>query len=81
MRRFFLIGRTLGHSFSARYFAQKFAQEGLSATCRYDLCEIPEIDALPELIRSMEGVVGFNVTIPLQAADYTLPYGYECRGA
>ena len=72
MRRFFLIGRTLGHSFSARYFAEKFAREGLANTCRYDLCEIPEIEALPELIRSMEGVVGFNVTIPYK--QQIIPY-------
>ena len=62
----------MGHSFSARYFAEKFAREGLANTCRYDLCEIPEIEALPELIRSMEGVVGFNVTIPYK--QQIIPY-------
>ena len=72
MRRFFLIGRTLGHSFSARYFAEKFAREGLSTECRYDLCEIPEIDSLPALLSSMEGVVGFNVTIPYK--QLSIPY-------
>ncbi len=33
MRRFGLIGRTLGHSASARYFAEKFRREGI-AGCR-----------------------------------------------
>lgn len=72
MRRYFLIGRTLGHSFSARYFAEKFEREGLAAECCYDLCEIPTIDALPDLLQSMEGVVGFNVTIPYK--QEIIPY-------
>ena len=62
----------MGHSFSARYFAQKFAREGLSAECHYDLCEIPEIDYLPELLNSIQGAVGFNVTIPYK--QQIIPY-------
>lgn len=72
MRRYCLIGRPLGHSFSARYFAEKFAREGLSEVCRYDLCELPSIEALPEMLRSMEGLVGFNVTIPYK--QQIIPY-------
>lgn len=72
MRRYFLIGRRLGHSFSARYFTEKFEREGLSALCRYDLCEIPTIEALPELLNGMEGAVGFNVTIPYK--QEIIPY-------
>ncbi len=72
MRRYFLIGRRLGHSFSARYFTEKFEREGLSAQCRYDLCEIPTIEALPELLQNMEGTVGFNVTIPYK--QEIIPY-------
>ena len=64
MRRFGLIGRTLGHSFSARYFADKFQREGLADTHRYDLFELPEIECVEELIATTEGLVGFNVTIP-----------------
>ena len=72
MRRYFLIGRRLGHSFSARYFTEKFERERLSAQCRYDLCEIPTIEALPELLKRMEGTVGFNVTIPYK--QEIIPY-------
>ena len=72
MRRYCLIGRPLGHSFSARYFAEKFAREGISDVCRYDLCELPSIEALPEMLRSMEGLVGFNVTIPYK--QQIIPY-------
>ena len=64
MRRFGLIGRTLGHSFSARYFADKFAREGLAEQCRYDLFEMPGVECVKDLICRTEGLVGFNVTIP-----------------
>lgn len=72
MRRFGLIGRTLGHSFSARYFADKFQREGLADTHRYDLFEIPEIECVKELIATTEGLVGFNVTIPYK--QQIIPY-------
>ena len=72
MRRFGLIGRTLGHSFSARYFADKFQREGLADTHRYDLFELPEIECVEELITTTEGLVGFNVTIPYK--QQIIPY-------
>ncbi|MBO5399077.1 MAG: shikimate dehydrogenase [Alistipes sp.] len=72
MRRFGLIGRTLGHSFSARYFADKFQREGLADTHRYDLFELPEIECVKELIAITEGLVGFNVTIPYK--QQIIPY-------
>ena len=64
MRRFGLIGRTLGHSFSARYFADKFAREGLAEQCRYDLFELEQVEHVKDLLLRTEGLVGFNVTIP-----------------
>lgn len=72
MRRFGLIGRTLGHSFSAKYFAEKFEREGLVQECRYDLFEMPEISCVEELIATTEGLVGFNVTIPYK--QQIIPY-------
>lgn len=72
MRRFGLIGRTLGHSFSARYFADKFQREGLADTHRYDLFELPEIECVEELITTTEGLIGFNVTIPYK--QQIIPY-------
>ncbi len=62
MRRFGLIGCPLGHSFSARYFTEKFVREGLD--CRYELHELPSIDALPRLLEAYPDLEGFNVTIP-----------------
>ncbi|MDE5662978.1 MAG: shikimate dehydrogenase [Muribaculaceae bacterium] len=57
-----LIGRKLGHSFSARFFNDKFAAEGIAA--RYELFEIPHIGELPGLISWHRDLCGFNVTIP-----------------
>jgi shikimate dehydrogenase len=64
MRRFGLIGRKLGHSFSAKYFAEKFEREGLSAECEYSLYELSEIGQVEEFVGSTPSLVGFNVTIP-----------------
>lgn len=62
MRRFGIIGRPLGHSASARHFTAKFEQEGLD--CAFAQYELPSIEALPELLRSIPNLEGFNVTIP-----------------
>lgn len=64
MRRFGLIGRTLGHSFSARYFADKFAREDLAEQCRYDLFELEQVDDVKDLLHNTDSLEGFNVTIP-----------------
>ena len=72
MRRFGLIGRKLSHSFSAKYFAEKFERESLSDECRYDLFEMEDISCVEEFIASTEGLVGFNVTIPYK--QQIIPY-------
>ncbi|HQG66994.1 MAG TPA: shikimate dehydrogenase, partial [Paludibacteraceae bacterium] len=61
MRLYGLIGYPLKHSFSKRYFAEKFRREGIDA--RYDLYELQRIDDFPELVK-MPGLCGLNVTIP-----------------
>ncbi len=65
-----LIGYPLTHSFSQRYFTEKFAREGI-VDCRYDLFELPDITALPDLF-TLSGLRGLNVTIPHKQA--VLPY-------
>ncbi len=72
MRQFGLIGRKLGHSFSAKYFAEKFEREGLSSDCSYLLYELPEIECVEEFIASTPSLVGFNVTIPYK--QQIIPY-------
>lgn len=62
--RFGLIGFPLSHSFSKRYFTEKFEEAGISGTHGYDLFEIEDISALPGIIAETEGLKGLNVTIP-----------------
>ena len=67
MKRFGLIGYPLIHSFSARYFNEKFNNECIDA--EYSLLEIASID---ELEKHIGGLTGFNVTIPYKKA--VMPY-------
>lgn len=59
MKRFALIGHPLGHSFSAEYFTDKFAREGIAAD--YSLLDIERAE---EVLPYCEELSGFNVTIP-----------------
>ena len=62
MRKFGLIGYPLSHSFSKKYFAEKFEREGIQE-CVYELYPIQDILELPGLI-AKENLEGINVTIP-----------------
>ncbi len=70
MRKFALIGEHLPHSFSGKYFAEKFEREGIS-DATYATCEMPTIKGVEKLLSDPE-MVGFNVTIPykLQIMNY-----------
>ncbi|MBQ5596436.1 MAG: shikimate dehydrogenase, partial [Rikenellaceae bacterium] len=63
-RLYGLIGRTLGHSFSAEYFARKFAVNASLADCEYRNFELPTIAELPRMLAENPDLRGFNVTIP-----------------
>lgn len=63
-----LIGYPLGHSFSKKYFTEKFAQMGIADNNAYELFELPAIQAFPELIKSQPNLKGLNVTIPHKQA-------------
>jgi len=63
MRKFGLIGYPLGHSFSQKYFTEKFTRENLS-DCVYQNYPLKDIDQLPELISGENDLYGLNVTIP-----------------
>src|SRR5690606_11748200 len=71
MRKFGLIGKKLGHSFSKRYFSEKFEQEGI-ADAVYELYELPEITDFPALLAREPELVGLNVTVPYKEA--VIPY-------
>ncbi|MGV3638840.1 MAG: shikimate dehydrogenase family protein [Flavobacteriales bacterium] len=71
MARYGLIGKHLAHSFSQRYFTEKFARAGL-ADHRYDHFELDRIDQFPQLIAAKPDLRGLNVTIPYKQA--VMPY-------
>ncbi|MBK8921565.1 MAG: shikimate dehydrogenase [Saprospirales bacterium] len=58
-----LIGYPLGHSFSQRYFTEKFSRDGITGA-RYDLFPLPDIAGLPALVGAHPDLCGLNVTIP-----------------
>jgi len=58
-----LIGYPLSHSFSGRFFAEKFEKEGIGEYY-YALFPLPEIRLLPELFQRFPALMGLNVTIP-----------------
>lgn len=61
-----LIGYPLGHSFSARFFAEKFEREGIDA--EYRNFEIPSAEELPAIVATHPVLRGLNVTIPHKQA-------------
>ena len=58
-----LVGYPLNHSFSKKYFSEKFERENISDTL-YDLFPIESIDQLTKLIKENPDLCGLNVTIP-----------------
>lgn len=63
MRTFGLIGYPLGHSFSKKYFSEKFLREGISDAV-YELFPLSDIGALYGLLASEPNLCGLNATIP-----------------
>lgn len=58
-----LIGFPLSHSFSEKYFTEKFEKEGIS-DFEYKLFPISNIEKFPDLLKANPNFVGLNVTIP-----------------
>jgi shikimate dehydrogenase len=63
MKLYGLIGYPLGHSFSKKYFTEKFAAEGITG-CSYENFPIKSIDELSNLLAQNPALCGFNITIP-----------------
>jgi len=61
-RKFGLIGFPLSHSFSRKFFNEKFLKEGIDA--EYLNFELENISQLSHIIASQPDLVGLNVTIP-----------------
>ncbi|MBE7176883.1 MAG: shikimate dehydrogenase [Mucilaginibacter polytrichastri] len=63
MKKYGLIGFPLEHSFSKKYFTEKFAGLGLMDHS-YDLFPIKNLSDLPALLRANPDLCGLNVTVP-----------------
>ncbi|MCC5929586.1 MAG: shikimate dehydrogenase [Cyclobacteriaceae bacterium] len=61
-RKYGLIGYPLSHSFSGKYFAEKFRKEKIE-DAQYDLYELNKIADVAQLFDEKK-LLGFNVTIP-----------------
>ena len=59
-----IIGYPLSHSFSKKYFTQKFENQGLTHDWKYETFPIEGIEKLTDLLRGQPDLVGLNVTIP-----------------
>ncbi|MGZ5245172.1 MAG: shikimate dehydrogenase family protein [Bacteroidia bacterium] len=63
MKKLGLIGFPLSHSFSQKYFTQKFTALGLK-DWQYELFPIEYLKDFPDLVARHPELVGLNVTIP-----------------
>jgi shikimate dehydrogenase len=80
MRQFGLIGYPLGHSFSKKYFTEKFRKEGLT-DCFFESYPLASIDKFPALLESNPSLAGLSVTIPYkeQVLRYVTGLSYEVK--
>jgi shikimate dehydrogenase len=63
MRKFGLIGYPLSHSFSQKYFSEKFIKENILDSV-YENFSIPSIEELNNILENDPDLAGLNVTIP-----------------
>jgi shikimate dehydrogenase len=66
MRKFGLIGYPLSHSFSKKYFTEKFINENIS-DCSYENFPLTDISLLQKLVSGDKELYGLNVTIPYKS--------------
>lgn len=62
MKEYGLIGHPLGHSFSKKFFTDKFCREGIDAS--YTNFDIPDACMFMDIILERPNLVGVNCTIP-----------------
>jgi len=70
MKRYGLTGFPLTHSFSKRYFTEKFEAEKIDSA--YDNFEIDNISKFPDIIKNNPELIGLNVTIPYK--EQVIPF-------
>lgn len=65
-----LIGKSLSHSFSKKYFEEKFKKENINASFRN--FELNTISDFPEVVAQHPDLVGLSVTVPYK--EQIIPY-------
>ena len=65
MKRFGLFGHPLEHSYSKKFFLEKFQREGRS-DCAYENYDTENIYDLKQIVKDNPDLVGLNVTIPFK---------------
>ena len=80
MKIYGLLGNPLGHSFSHKYFAEKFQRENIG-DCVYVNFETPDLHLKIEALKSDLNLCGLNVTIPYktQILSYLNIVSPECE--
>ncbi len=71
MKVYGLLGKTLKHSFSKRYFTEKFQELNIN-DCSYENFELGSIEQLPSLLQPHSLIQGLNITIPYK--EDVIPY-------
>jgi shikimate dehydrogenase len=71
MKLYGLIGYPLGHSFSKKYFTEKFQREGI-VDATFELFPLQQIQDFPQLINTLPDLAGLCVTIPYK--ESIIPY-------
>lgn len=78
MRTFGILGYPLTHSFSRKYFQEKFEKEGI-ADAEFKAFELPDIQSVPDMLAAEKTLEGFCITIPHKKS--ILAYLDECADA
>lgn len=78
MREYGLIGYPLSHSFSQKYFTEKFEKEGINDAV-FHAFSIPAIDDFKGVLQQHPNLKGFAITIPYKRA--VLPFLHHVTDA
>lgn len=78
MKTYGLIGFRLSHSFSKKYFTEKFQREGIE-DCVYENFQLDTVKEFSTLLHTDADLKGFNVTIPYK--EEIIPFLHELDAA
>ena len=75
MKKYGLIGKSLSHSWSPKWFAEKFTRQGIH-DAEYRLYEMDSVENLRQWAVA-NNIEGFNVTIPFKEGVAGKKFMYE----